>query len=532
MSGKFMSVKRFIIPTITMVIIASQLMGCAAANQNELLQMIQNGGEAIEIEVAVPLSEEQGTESSIIWEQLALLATNDTLRDSWDDTLGITVTDTGKNGILYVDAEGKNEPNNTLRVALHNREFAKLFEEENSRLELSMGAQNQYADIEADESDKALYMGVNGYFNLLPDATPNFSNPDSTLNRLEFMSMVMRAETPVSDITADSAFATAVGNNDLNIYAQEVAENSYLDIESKSLNNLTANGTMTRAEAVYLLMSRYFADELANVDISKASLSDAKDGGDFIEKAQAMSKEDITSKDYLKSYVLTYVITNPDEGVPTDLYKALVLAESKGIITSETRFDEGITKAEAVEMLVETLMQDKSISEFNAKQGTVEGYVSETPAEQEVLTGDEISLEDIPDDVQEAMDEIDKALSDNNTKESTNVSELAGTTSKHGYVYADDFNERGKRYEDRRGRLEQRFDQGMITEEQYQQSLKLLESTKDNGSGTPSMEDVVKAIDEATNPNPVDGSTTPGGGGAPIELPVLPETVPDGRICY
>ena len=378
MSGKFMNIKRIIIPTITMVIIASQLMGCAAANQNELLQMLQQG-EAIEIEVATPVNQEEGTESSIIWEQLALLETNETLRSSWDDLLGITVTDTGKNGMLYVDAEGNNVNNNTLRMALHNRELAKLFEDENSMLELSNGVQKQYADIDVDETEKAVYMGINGYFNLLPDSTPNFSNPDSTLSRLEMMAMVMRAETPVGDLVADSAFATAVGNNDLNIYAQEVAENSYLDIESKSLNNLTANGTISRGEAVYLLMSRYFADELANVDIASAQLTDAKDGGDFIEKAQSQSKEDITSKDYLKSYVLTYVITNPDEGVPTDMFKALVLAESKGIINSETRFDEGITKAEAVELLVNTLMQETGIPTFNFKQGKVEGYeVEET----------------------------------------------------------------------------------------------------------------------------------------------------------
>ena len=373
MSGKFMNIKHIIIPTITMVIIASQLMGCAAADQNELLQMMQNS-EAIEIEVAIPINQEEGTESSIIWEQLALLETNETLRSSWDDQLGITVTDTGKNGMLYVDAEGNNVNNNTLRMALHNREFAKLFEDENSMLELSNGVQNQYADIDVDETEKAVYMGINGYFNLLPDSTPNFSNPDSTLSRLEMMAMVMRAETPVGDLVADTTFADAVGTNDLNIYAQEVAENSYLDIESKSLNNLTANGVITRAEAVYLLMSRYFADELANVDIASAQLTDAKDGGDFIEKAQSQSKEDITSKDYLKSYVLTYVITNPDEGVPTDMFKALVLAESKGIINSETRFDEGITKAEAVEMLVNTLMQETGIPTFNFKQGKVEGY--------------------------------------------------------------------------------------------------------------------------------------------------------------
>ena len=43
MSGKFMRVKRFIIPTLTAVIIASQLMGCAAMTQSELLQAINNG---------------------------------------------------------------------------------------------------------------------------------------------------------------------------------------------------------------------------------------------------------------------------------------------------------------------------------------------------------------------------------------------------------------------------------------------------------------------------------------------------------
>jgi len=61
------------------------------------------------------------------------------------------------------------------------------------------------------------------------------------------------------------------------------------------------------------------------------------------------------------------------------------------------------------------------------------------------------------------------------------------------------------------------------------------------------MEDVVKAIDEATNPDPVDGSTTPGGGatgggssnppGTPGYDPAtyIPEGNtyhPDGILCY
>ena len=401
MSGKFMKVKRFAIPTLTLVIIASQLMGCAAANQSELLEMI-NQGDQIEIEVAIPINEEQGTEESITWEELASLTTNDTLRSEWDDILGIINTETGKNGVLYVDVTGVNNNNNTLQMALHNRAFVKLMEDEDSLLELAEASMSQYADLDAEEEMKAYYMGINGYFNLLPDATPNYCNADSTLTRLEFMSMVTRAETPVQELEADTAFATAVGNNELNIYAQEVADSSYLDIESKSLNNMTANGTITRGEAIYLIMNHYFPNELANVDLSTANLSDCIDGGNIAETQNFI--EDGVAKEYWKSYELVYAIQNPDQGVPTDMYKALVLAEQMGIINSETRWDEGITKAEAIELLVSALMQETSIEVFNYNQGTITGYESPEDAVVDENTNpndnDSIAAEGDPEEVE------------------------------------------------------------------------------------------------------------------------------------
>ena len=384
MSGRFMTIKRIVIPTITMVIIASQLMGCAAVTQSELLQMI-NQGDAIEIEVATPINQEQGTESALDWQELASLSTNPDLRDSWDDILMITPTDTGKNGVLYVNAEGNNEPNNTLRVALHNSEFLKYLDSEADSLQLSNAVQGNYADLEENDTARALYMGINGYFNLLPDANPNYANPDSTLQRNEFMAMVFRAETPVQDLTADNAFADAVGQSDYNIYAQGLAENSYLDTASKSLNNLTANGTITRAEALYLLVSRYFSDDMASVDVKTATFNDAKDGGDIASKQKFI--EDGTKKDYWKSYELTYAIQNPDDGLPTDLYKALVVAKSKGLVTDTTRWDEALTKSEAIEFLVKTLHQEKGIKQFNAKQAKIEGHeVKEETAEPEQAT--------------------------------------------------------------------------------------------------------------------------------------------------
>ncbi len=395
MSGKFMSIKRIIIPTITMVIIASQLMGCAAASQSELLQMI-NQGDAIEIEIATPKNQEQGEEFAIDWEELALLTTNPDLRKSWDDILNITPTDTGKNGILYVDAEGNNEPNNTLRVALHNREFLKYLDSETDTLKLAEAVAGNYVDIESDDTMKSVYMGINGYFNLLPDASPNYANPDSTLQRNEFMAMVFRAETPVQDLTVDESFESAVGASDYNIYAQGVAQNSYLDLQSKSLNNLTANGTITRAEAIYLIVSRYFSDDLKAVDTKSTTFTDAKDGGNIAEQQKFI--EDAIQKDYWKSYELTYAVQNPDNGLPTDLFKALVVAKDKGLVGDVTRWDEALTRSEAMELLIEALKQETGIAQFNAKQGITEGHEATTTEATTATEGEETTAETAEDD--------------------------------------------------------------------------------------------------------------------------------------
>lgn len=395
MSGKFMSIKRIIIPTITMVIIASQLMGCAAASQSELLQMI-NQGDAIEIEIATPKNQEQGEESAIDWEELALLTTNPDLRKSWDSLLNITATDTGKNGILYVDAEGNNEPNNTLRVALHNREFLKYLDSESDTLKLAEAVASNYVDIESDDTMKSVYMGINGYFNLLPDASPNYANPDSTLQRNEFMAMVFRAETPVQDLTTDESFESAVGASDYNIYAQGVAQNSYLDLQSKSLNNLTANGTITRAEAIYLIVSRYFANDLKAIDTKSTTFTDAKDGGNIAEQQKFI--EDGTQKDYWKSYELTYAVQNPDNGLPTDLFKALAVAKDKGLVGDVTRWDEALTRSEAMELLIGALKQETGIAQFNAKQGIIEGHETTTTEATEATESEETTAETAEDD--------------------------------------------------------------------------------------------------------------------------------------
>lgn len=357
--------------------LVTMVSGCAAANQSEMLQMINNGDQ-IEIEVAVPAfaEQEQGEQSQLTWIELSNLETNDTLRDSWDNLLLITSTETGKNGIFYVNNEGVNVNNNTLQMVLHNRAFVKYLESEDGIADLAEGAINNYADLNAEEEYKAVLAGLNGYFNLLPDSTPNYCNIDSTISRNEFLAMVMRAETPVSEIEADMNYESIVGASDYNIYAQEVAGNSYLTLTDKSLNNMTANGTITRAEVIYTLVNRYYADELANVDLSSVTFDDCKDGGDIATEQQFAGKE------YCDSYELTYALTNPDNGCPTDLYRAIVVAYNVGILDStETRWDEAATLGEVVEFIMNAHINDDSIAVFNYNQGTISGY--EAPADVE-----------------------------------------------------------------------------------------------------------------------------------------------------
>ena len=490
MSGKFMRVKRFIIPTLTAVIIASQLMGCAAMTQSELLQAINNGDQ-IEIEVIEPgfVEDEQGQETALSWTELASLTTNADLRNGWDDTLGIIRTDEGKNGVFYVNEAGDNENNNTLKVVMHNRAFVQSLENEDSLTALADASLKNYADIEDNETMKAVYMGINGYFNLLPDNEPNYANPDSTLMRNEFMAMVYRADTPVQEITADENFATAVGKSDYNIYAQGVNDNAYLSTENKNLDNLTYNGAISRAEAIYLIVNRYFSDDFNSVDLnsSKSSLTDAKDGGDIATKQKFIENDKM--KDRWRAYELQYAIQNPDDGLPTDLYKALVVANQKGLISATTRWDEAITRSEAVELLVTALQQDATMETFNYKLGNYDSGMDTTTEGTNAVT-DEVDSSSIDSaGVDSKIDEGDYVdttpAQSETTKEVTvdtanTTEEWLATVPKDIYDPNDYTTPLDKQWE----KVDEAYDNGLINDKQYSAIYFDTRGKQPNGSST------------------------------------------------
>ena len=261
MSGQFMSVKKLIIPTLTLAIIASQLMGCAALSKSELLTLLEQGDQ-IEIEVASPINQEQGEEQTLDWIQLDQLQTVPELRKQLDDIFKIVPVSDTKNGVFYVDLDGNQNGNNTLYNTFMNSKFRTYWEDEITLAKVAEASLNTYVDVDFDGNDpyQAVFAAFNGYFNLLADATPGYANPDSTLNRLEAMAALFKAEHPVTDTLAiDQEFNQAVDSSNSNpntIYASNLSEQSYLNISSGSLDNMTANGTITRGEFVYMLVQQ------------------------------------------------------------------------------------------------------------------------------------------------------------------------------------------------------------------------------------------------------------------------------------
>ena len=270
-----------------------------------------------------------GSGLTISWTPVGELTDHAELRASIDKYLGVTGEGKSKQGSLYTNIKGKNDYNNVFSVAMNNSAVKKALN--TNKNFIANAACNSYTDLDIDDEEKCVNMALNAYFNLLPDGTE--ANADASLTRAQFMAMVMRADTPVTDIQTDTAFEKSVGQSEYNKYAQSVNKDSYL-----TLNNQLYNSSMTRAEAVYTIVSRYYTDSLKNASSSASCYTDAKDGG-------AVAKSDRAS-------ALNNSISNPDSGMDRELYKSLCVAKEKNLLTSaRSRWDEAITKNEAIALL-------------------------------------------------------------------------------------------------------------------------------------------------------------------------------------
>lgn len=336
-----MKIKRVIIPTITMVVIASQLFGCSSATKQETYNMLQDSTE-IELEYAELDTVDNKEISSLDWIELGNLTTYSDLRASWDKIVGVTGTTGNKEGILYTNPlTTQADQNITLLLAIKNSQFRGYLVSPDELAKLGEIAAENYTDIDVDDVN-APYATINAYFELLPDQEDGQFDGDATISRAQAMTLVMRATTQVNEAQApdeDADFTKAVGETQYTNFAAPMDEYAYLNT-STGLNDKNFSSAMSKGEYIYLLANYYSQDFQEYMDnngfknntyLEDVTISTVSDAGDIS---------------------FSEAISDSSKGVPSDMYKAFQTAINMNLITESDLedWDSAITKGEAIRL--------------------------------------------------------------------------------------------------------------------------------------------------------------------------------------
>ena len=365
MAGKFMTLKRIVIPMMTMIIVACQLSGCAIMDSKAMVSMIDSG-QSITLELAKPdytVSIQGTAQKDTAWTQLDQLKTYNTFRQDFDTLFNInTVTQNnvnGKSGCLYVDKAGDRDGNTTLSDAFRNKTFiTKYWQNPTVTTSLAKLGSEAYTDVSSN-STYAVAGAINAYFDLLPDASnPGAFNATESLSREQFYTLAFKATNPVTTITPDKAFDTAIGGaTDESEYAQGMDKYAFLSTTDKSLDAASYKGSISRAEAIYMVVNAEFPDLLAKVNSSDKAFSDTKNAGDLALNAGFKTVDpktkQVTATDRWQSYTLAYMLQHPNKGMQQELYNSMIVAKQLGLIDGNTsRWDEPISKSEGIQLVV------------------------------------------------------------------------------------------------------------------------------------------------------------------------------------
>lgn len=372
---------RIVLPMLTAIMI---LGGCGQTNttQQDILNML-NTSDTITIQLSTEDTED-GTQYKVDWIKLGDMTSSKELRAVMDEQFKITGNTGNKNGMFYVNEKGENTQNNTLSVALRNRAFTTILNNADDLESINYSLAGNYSDIDV-EDERAIYAAISDYFELLNAGENGESNIEDSLSRAEAMSLVFRAVTPVSEIEENSAFDSAVGENDYNAFANKEDKNVFISTSDGSLNETTYLQNMTKAEYIYLVMNEVFGNQAVQSVDTSTKIDDLANAGDL------RADEKLSGKQQLSSAIIKEFVSNPSK-IDESLYKAIVLANEKGISDTNS-MDSAITKGEAVEILCKALMQNSSIEEFNYNMGSVNtGYEYAEPESVETIESAEAEL--------------------------------------------------------------------------------------------------------------------------------------------
>ena len=286
-------------------------------------------------------------DEQLSWVELGFMDNHSNLRMNFDTIMGHASDGLGKSGVCYVDLDNKWTNNSALRYAFNQPNFYRDFWDKIEVIDvLAYTIQDEFADMTYDipAGYRRLAL-VNAYWGIFNTPDGYFNGGDS-LTRAEFLTGVYKAHNPVDN--------TIQGNDNLvqdkhNVFVNQMLDYGYINMFDAS----NYNGTMSRAEAVYTIVNMYFKDEIGKHD--DAALRDAKDGGNI---------------------TLDEALNGEDGSLPTDLYEALLVAKAMGIIEANTRWDEAITKVEALDMITATY-SSKYVNKAEEKEFNEDNTVTE-----------------------------------------------------------------------------------------------------------------------------------------------------------
>ena len=364
MRRKDIGFRRLVVPTLTAIVLAMAMTGCSPTD-DEVVKMLQNTTQ-VEVMVPVTVNEDNIHDGNIIipeWIELGDMTSYPELRAAFDETFDIgTIADddgtTDKTGVLYTLNQSNSyyTNNSTLLNAFQNKTFREEYWNDDTVAKLIEASEVAYADT---DKSNGMQAAINAYYGLLPDTEPNYFNADESVSRVGFMSMVFKAENPVQSLKKDEGFWKSSNKDELSIYAQYLDDKAFLQYKNGyDYNSSTAQGSMSKAEAVYLIVNQYFADQLKEVDLStaKVTYTDIKNGGDLAIKRgfTKEAKETRGNIGYLKGYLLNYMFEIGE--VDEDIYKAYVVASDLDLLpdTEKCNWNSTITKKEAIELILRT----------------------------------------------------------------------------------------------------------------------------------------------------------------------------------
>ena len=291
-----------------------------------------------------------------------------------------------------------------------------------------------YTDIDRN-SNYAVNAALNAYYNLTQDGeNPGSYNATDILSREEFYTMLLKATTPVYEITDSQDFESKMGTGtEYTKYASQVAQYGWLQADNNSLDSYTISEPITVVEVIYTLVQMFFPDEYAAMTNESPNYSDIPTGGDLALKVgfkeevkQDSGEKTVVEKDRWQSYILAYMLQNKDKGFQSELYRAMAVAKQMGIIAGNTSmWDKTVNKNDALVLIENTFLA------LNKTQGylTTSEYaeIVSTDGEDANNSSSVIDIDDIFGN-NDTEDTTDEENSTSEGIESTNEEDNVGET--------------------------------------------------------------------------------------------------------